>query len=61
MKKVIFVLGAIVVLVLLAGFVTQIKETYRNINEMNNEKQNCMEVVENLHNYIVIVVQSRER
>ena len=43
MKKVIFVLGAIVVLVLLAGTCSQqIKETYRNINEMNNEKQNCM-------------------
>ena len=43
MKKVIFVLGAIVVLVLLAGVCSkQIKETYRNINEMNNEKQNCM-------------------
>ena len=37
MKKVIFVLGAIVVLVLLAGTCSQqIKETYRNINEMNN-------------------------
>ena len=39
MKKVIFILGAIVVLVLLAGTCSQqIKETYKNINE----KENCM-------------------
>ena len=44
MKKVIFVLGAIVILVLLAGTCSQqIKETYRNINSMQNEKQSCME------------------
>lgn len=43
MKKVIFILGAIVVLVLLAGTCSQqIKETYKNINEIQNEKENCM-------------------
>ena len=43
MKKVIFILGAIVVLVLLAGSCSQqIKETYKNINEIQNEKENCV-------------------
>lgn len=43
MKKVIFILGAIVVLVLLAGTCSQqIKETYKNINEIQNEQENCM-------------------
>ena len=43
MKKVIFILGAIVVLVLLAGTCSQqIRETYKNINTMQNEKQSCM-------------------
>ena len=43
MKKVIFILGAIVILVLLAGTCSQqIRETYKNINEIKNEKENCM-------------------
>ena len=43
MKKVIFILGAIIVLVLLAGTCSQqIKETYKNINTIQNEKQDCM-------------------
>jgi len=43
MKKVIFILGAIVILVLLAGSCSQqIKETYKNINEIQNEKENCV-------------------
>tara|TARA_B100000925_G_scaffold289339_1_gene272015 strand:+ start:4042 stop:5019 length:978 start_codon:yes stop_codon:yes gene_type:complete len=43
MKKVIFILGAIVILVLLAGSCSQqIRETYKNINEIENEKDNCM-------------------
>lgn len=43
MKKVIFILGAIVILVLLAGTCSQqIRETYKNINGIQNDKDNCM-------------------